>query len=119
MQQLITVLHILISICVIALVLIQRGKGADVGASFGSGASQTMFGSQGATPFLVKLTAGLALLFFVTSGVLSFIIGKHARQDNLLVTPAAPVMPFLPQSSSSNAPSVPAPAQAKPVEMTK
>jgi preprotein translocase subunit SecG len=79
MQQLLTILHILIAICVIILVLIQHGKGADIGANFGSGASQTMFGSQGSTPFLVKLTGGLALLFFVTSAVLSFVVGKQSH----------------------------------------
>jgi preprotein translocase subunit SecG len=78
MQQLITVLHLIIAVLVIILVLIQRGKGADMGAGFGSGASSTMFGSQGATPFLVKLTAGLAILFFISSGILSFIVGRHA-----------------------------------------
>lgn len=78
MQQLITILHLLVSICVVGLVLIQRGKGSDMGAGFGSGASGTMFGSQGATPFLVKLTAGLAMIFFLSSGVLSFVIGRQA-----------------------------------------
>ena len=91
MQQLITILHILISICVIALVLIQRGKGADMGAGFGSGASGTMFGSQGATPFLVKLTASLAILFFISSGVLSFMAGRQTVQPGALPFSTAPM----------------------------
>jgi preprotein translocase subunit SecG len=82
MQQLITTLHILISILLVIMVLIQRGKGSEMGAGFGSGSSGTMFGSQGATPFLVKLTAGLAMLFFVSSAVLSFVVGKHAANQS-------------------------------------
>lgn len=93
MQQLITILHILIAICVIALILVQRGKGSDIGAGFGSGASNTMFGSQGSTPFLVKLTGGLALLFFITSSVLSFIGGKHNAPSGGIVIPAPQTIP--------------------------
>lgn len=92
MQQLLTILHILISICVIILVLIQHGKGGDIGANFGSGASQTMFGSQGSTPFLVKLTGGLALSFFITSSLLTFVVGKQSHQGVGVPIPAV-VMP--------------------------
>ncbi len=92
MQQLITFIHVLVAVCVIVLVLIQRGKGSDLGASFGSGASQTMFGSQGSTPFLVKLTGALALVFFITSSVLSLVIGKQVQQNNLMSAPTpAPI----------------------------
>lgn len=84
MQQIIGILHVLIALCIIALVLVQQGKGADMGAGFG-GASNTMFGSQGATPFLVKLTGIFALLFFITSSVLSFIVSKEATQTNPLM----------------------------------
>lgn len=87
MQQLITFIHVLVAVCVIVLVLIQRGKGSDLGAGFGSGASQTMFGSQGSTPFLVKLTGVLALMFFITSSVLSLIVGKQVHENNLLGAP--------------------------------
>lgn len=67
MQLFILVLHVLAAIALIALVLLQYGKGADVGASFGSGSSNTMFGSQGPMPFLVKLTVTIAAIFFITS----------------------------------------------------
>ncbi len=93
MQQLLTILHILVAICVIALVLIQHGKGADIGANFGSGASQTVFGSQGSTPFLVKLTGILALVFFITSAVLSFVVGKQAHQGVGIPIPAGVTQP--------------------------
>jgi len=91
MQQLITFLHVLVSICIIGLVLVQHGKGSDIGASFGSGSSQTMFGSQGATPFLVKLTGGLAITFFITSALLSLIVARQEHHANPLAAPANPV----------------------------
>ena len=72
MQNVILIVHILAAICIIALVLLQHGKGADAGAGFGSGASGTVFGSQGSTPFLMKMTAFLALIFFVTSLTLAY-----------------------------------------------
>ena len=115
MQQLLTILHILIAVCVILLVLIQRGKGSDMGAGFGSGASGTMFGSQGATPFLVKLTATLAILFFLSSSLLSFVIGKQAAKPQALPFLNAPMKTVEPipvssalqadQPSQSNEPS--------------
>lgn len=65
MQAVLMFLLILIAIALVVLVLMQQGKGADVGAAFGSGASNTMFGSQGSTSFLFKLTLGLAIVFFI------------------------------------------------------
>ncbi len=67
MQPLMLIFHMLIACILIVLILIQHGKGADMGASFGSGASQTLFGSSGALPFLVKITGILAALFFASS----------------------------------------------------
>ncbi|AKQ33323.1 preprotein translocase subunit SecG [Candidatus Coxiella mudrowiae] len=67
MQSTILIIHVLISVCLIGLVLLQHGKGADAGPAFGSGASNTMFGSTGATPFLMKVTIILAVGFFATS----------------------------------------------------
>ncbi len=60
-------LHVLIGIFLIAFILVQQGKGASLGAAFGSGSSNTMFGSAGALPFLLKLTIVFAILFAVTS----------------------------------------------------
>lgn len=74
MYQLILMIHVIVAIAVIGLVLIQHGKGADIGAAFGSGASNTLFGSQGTGGFLFKLTGGLALTFFATSLALSYIV---------------------------------------------
>ncbi|WP_339049953.1 preprotein translocase subunit SecG [Rickettsiella endosymbiont of Xylota segnis] len=81
LQQFLVLMHVIISIALIALVLIQQGKGAELGATFGSAASQTVFGSQGSGSFLLKLTGLLALLFFVTSLSLGYLAGHTTRQD--------------------------------------
>src|SRR3990167_6450072 len=92
MQSLILIIHILVAIAIVALVLLQHGRGADVGASFGSGASNTMFGSAGAVPFLVKVTAVCAGIFFITSLSLSYIAAhrEHQTQSQLLNMPVMP-----------------------------
>jgi len=64
--------------------LIQRSKGADIGASFGSGASHTVFGSQGSASFLLKLTGTLAAVFFSTSLFLGLIASKEAKNQPIL-----------------------------------
>lgn len=70
-------LHIIIAIAMIGLILIQHGKGADAGASFGAGSAGTVFGAAGSANFLTRLTAILAALFFVTSLTLA----AHARKE--------------------------------------
>lgn len=91
MQALVLVLHILVALTVIALVLLQQGRGSDVGAAFGSGSSNTMFGSAGALPFLMKLTAILAAVFFVTSIALSEMAAHRMDvQAKVMQLPAAP-----------------------------
>ncbi|HJN96050.1 MAG: preprotein translocase subunit SecG [Gammaproteobacteria bacterium] len=67
MQTLIVVIHVIVAIVIVGLVLLQQGKGADAGASFGAGASQTVFGASGSGNFLVKATTVAATIFFVTS----------------------------------------------------
>ena len=93
MYQLLLILHVLIATTVIGLVLIQHGKGADIGAAFGSGASNTVFGSQGTGSFLFKLTAGLALAFFVTSLSLSSMVASHYQKESLQIVPQQTSVP--------------------------
>jgi preprotein translocase subunit SecG len=93
MYQLLLVIHVLIATTIIGLVLIQHGKGADIGAAFGSGASNTVFGSQGTGGFLFKLTGGLALAFFVTSLSLSSIVASHYQKTALQAIPQQPSVP--------------------------
>ncbi|PIE43167.1 MAG: preprotein translocase subunit SecG [Gammaproteobacteria bacterium] len=76
METVVSVTHVLAAIALVALVLLQQGKGADAGAAFGSGASQTVFGSQGSGNFLTKMTTWIAVIFFVTS----FSLAVFAKQ---------------------------------------
>lgn len=80
MYQLILLVHIMIAICLIALVIVQQGKGATMGATFGAGASQTVFGSRGSGSFLLKLTIGFVFIFFTTSIALNYISTKQYKQ---------------------------------------
>jgi preprotein translocase subunit SecG len=81
MESLVLIVHVLLAISVIALVLLQQGKGADMGASFGSGASQTVFGSGGSGSFMTRATAVLATFFFVTSFALAIVAKEKAVID--------------------------------------
>lgn len=74
-------LYILVAIALIVLVLIQHGKGADIGAAFGSGASNTVFGSQGSGGFLFKLTGGLAAAFFAIALILGYMVNSQYHQQ--------------------------------------
>ena len=78
MQTLIIIVHVVAAIAIVGLVLLQQGKGADAGASFGSGASQTVFGSSGSGNFLVRATTIAAVIFFVTSLTLAIFARNQA-----------------------------------------
>ena len=80
METLVLVLHVVVALSMVVIILLQQGKGADAGASFGGGASGTMFGSLGAMPFLTKLTAILAVTFFVTSLTLAVLASKSSKE---------------------------------------
>jgi preprotein translocase subunit SecG len=73
MTTVLIVLHVLVSVFLIAVVLLQRGRGAEIGAVFGGGASSTVFGSRGAGSFLSKLTTAAAAIFMITSLSLSYV----------------------------------------------
>lgn len=96
MYQLILLVHIIVAVAIIGLVLIQHGKGADIGASFGAGASNTVFGSQGTGSFLFKLTGGLVITFFITSLSLSSILTHQQHKAENAAIPHAPTMPQTP-----------------------
>lgn len=91
-MQIFFIVNILLSLAIVGLVLVQHGKGADMGAGLGAsaGASTTVFGSQGSLSFLFKITAALAILFFANCIVTTYVIGHRHRQVNLL-TQSAPV----------------------------
>lgn len=83
MEQVVLVLHIVAAIGLIGFILMQQGKGAEVGASFGSGASQTLFGSQGSGNFLTRATAILVTIFFATSLGLGYLATHKAKPKDL------------------------------------
>jgi preprotein translocase subunit SecG len=80
LETVVVVFHLLGALGVVALVLLQQGKGADAGASFGAGASNTVFGGQGSSTFLSKFTAILAACFFITSLGLGYFAKEKAHQ---------------------------------------
>lgn len=84
MDTILLVLFVFIALALIGLVLLQQGKGADVGAAFGSGASQTVFGSRGSGSFLTRATAILATLFFITSLALAYLSGQSVRSESVI-----------------------------------
>lgn len=90
MYQLILIIHVLTAISLIALVLVQQGKGATVGAAFGSGASQTVFGSRGSGSFLLRVTIGFVVIFFATSISLDYLASRAVKQENQIQLPVLP-----------------------------
>ncbi|OGU23983.1 MAG: preprotein translocase subunit SecG [Hydrogenophilales bacterium RIFOXYD1_FULL_62_11] len=113
METLVWVVHIIVSIAVIALVLLQHGKGADMGAAFGSGSSGSLFGATGSANFLSRSTAILASLFFLTSlGLAYFGLQQHKPTSvlDLTAVPAKtgqPVVPVPGQNAGSKAADIP------------
>jgi preprotein translocase subunit SecG len=122
MEQLILVAHLLIALAIIGLILLQQGKGAEMGASFGAGASQTLFGSDGGGNVLTRATALLATAFFVTSFGLAIVAKNKAGEGSEvdLVIPALEQMDTLdsdlPVAEQDDAPAVAAEAEIPQVE---
>src|SRR3569623_923690 len=97
MHTVLLIVHIMIAVALVTLVLVQRGKGADMGAAFGSGASGTLFGSRGSASFLTRATAVLATLFFITSLSLAFLFNQKSDSKSVTdLTMPAPVQQTAP-----------------------
>lgn len=102
---LLIVVQVLLALGITGLVLLQQGKGSDMGAAFGSGASGTVFGSRGSANFLSRATAILATLFFVNSLTLAYMVNQRPDVDSSVVreapaaeTPSAPATSALPEA---------------------
>ena len=94
MEQMILIVHLLVALVIIGLIMLQQGKGADMGASFGAGASQTLFGSDGSGNVLTKATGWLVVLFFSTSFALALVANeKSMPSDDLGIEIPASVLP--------------------------
>ena len=76
--------HVIIAVLIIALILLQKGKGADMGSAFGAGASGTIFGAKGSANFLSRTTAILATIFFITSLALAYLNKGTIKVDSVL-----------------------------------
>lgn len=118
LHTIVLVVHVLIGAMIVALVLLQRGKGADAGAAFGAGASGTVFGAKGSANFLSRSTAALATVFFCTSLGLAYLGTQRKAPESLLDTavPAevAPVATSTGQATDSQAPAGQAPIGVAP-----
>jgi preprotein translocase subunit SecG len=94
MEFIVWIVHVLVALAVIGLVLMQHGKGADMGAAFGSGSSGSLFGATGSANFLSRTTAVLATAFFLTSMSLTYYSSKRAAPAAPIASPVAPAMPM-------------------------
>lgn len=116
--NIVLVIQLLAALAMIGLVLVQHGKGADMGAAFGSGSSGSLFGATGSANFLSRSTAVLATVFFVSTLVLAYLGNARIStvgsvlENTTVTTPAAPAVPSTPASqipgAASTAPAAPA-----------
>lgn len=116
LETVLLVIHLLVALVVCGLVLLQHGKGADMGAAFGSGSSGSLFGAAGSANFLSRTTAVLAAVFFASSLGLTYIGTIHTAprsQDGVMGT-----MPTAPAPKTSDVPSPSVPAAPAPVPST-
>jgi preprotein translocase subunit SecG len=121
MQTLVLVIHVLAALTIAVLVLLQHGKGADMGAAFGSGSAGSLFGASGSANFLSRTTAVLAAVFFACTLLLAYF--SHARpagggsllERAAVGAPAAPASGAAGEIPGAAAPSAPASAPAAPV----
>jgi preprotein translocase subunit SecG len=117
MHTLVLVFHVLAAVGVVVLVLLQHGKGADMGAAFGSGSAGSLFGSAGAANFLSRTTAILATVFFATSMLLTYFHASPSRSGGVTESLTAPAGgPVVNPDAKPAAPASSAPAPATPAK---
>jgi preprotein translocase subunit SecG len=114
MKAFLITMHVLAAFILVAVVLLQHGKGADIGATFGAGASQTVFGGRGASNFLSKMTTGAVIIFMLTSITLTY-IGNPSTVGGLLddgpvTAPGQPEVEQVPAGSPTEGQAAGAPA---------
>lgn len=120
LETLVSIGHVLACAGLVALVLLQHGKGADAGAAFGGGASQTVFGSQGSASFLSRVTAWLAVIFFATSfGLAVFAKQRAESMVDQGLAPELVSVPVLDQVSDAGDSSEGSSAQSESSEMAE
>ena len=97
MESILLVVHVVIALVIVGLIMLQQGKGAEMGASFGGGGSQTVFGAAGSGNFFSRMTAILVAVFFVTSFVLAMMAKSSVGMDESIV-------PYLEETSEAAVP---------------
>ena len=107
LASIILTLHVLVAIAIVVLVLVQHGKGADMGAAFGTGSAGSLFGSSGAANFLSRSTAVCATLFFLTSLGLTY---YHAPRGSGVVSDFGKSVTAVPEAKKATVDTIPAPA---------
>jgi preprotein translocase subunit SecG len=107
-----TIVHVLACFAIIGIVLLQSGKGADIGSAFGGAGSQAVFGSMGTPTLLGKITTGIAIVFTITSFTLAILGGERATSviREAAPPPATAPAPAAPTPAAPAAPATPAPA---------
>lgn len=108
MFTLVVIVHVLVCLMIIAVVLLQAGKGADIGSAFGGTGSQAVFGSMGTPTLLGKITTGIAIVFMITS---FWLAAQGSRRSGSTIMPAT-VPPPAAEPAAPPAPAAPAPAPA-------
>ena len=114
METVVLVIHVLVALTIVGLVLLQHGKGADVGAAFGGGASGSIFGATGSANFLSRTTAVLAAVFFLTSLGLTYFSFRKGDHKGVMATQPAPVKSVPGQQQVPGAPGGPAAPAGQP-----
>ena len=118
--SIVLMVHVLAAIGVIGLVLVQHGKGADMGAAFGSGASGSLFGSSGSANFLSRTTAVLAVVFFLTSLSLAYMASNKPKTTGSVMQDAVKSQPLpTPATSGTEKSGIPAGSGSKSQEIPK
>ena len=123
-ETVVLVLHVLTALAVCGFVLLQHGKGADMGAAFGSGSSGSLFGAAGSANFLSRTTAILATVFFVTSVALTYFGAQHGAPQGVMekggvMERSVPAKPSdVPQPAQGSAPA-PATSSGAPADVPK
>ena len=112
LETIVLVAHVLVAAAICGFVLLQHGKGADMGAAFGSGASGSLFGASGSANFLSRTTAILAAVFFVSSLALTYLGSTHGAPKSAAERSVMDTAPTPPKSSEVPTQTAPAPAPA-------
>ena len=108
MSPILLIVHLFVCVALIMIVLLQTGKGADMGAAFGGGSSQTLFGSTGASTFLSKATTVAAIVFMLTSLTLAY-ISSHRYKSSVMSDTPAPIE----EQAEQSVPQIPLPVETE------